>query len=99
MLCRLGSIVLETTELSTVIPENDQFLITMKNGQQLSATDAQVQAMYRLMEDAAPLTAAAFENALFDHASTIARATRHAGDRVTEGLGQVAVRVGYLTPR
>lgn len=86
MLCRIGSSVIETSELSTVIPQDDGFLITMKNGQQLSATDGQVMDVYRATEESAPITAATLKTVMSDHTSKMTGATRYVGDQVKDGF-------------
>ena len=93
MLCSIGSSVLETSELSTIVPDGDDFLITMKNGQQLKATKDQVIDVCRAADESAPVTAATLESAMSGHASSLARATRHAGDTVKEGLSQSKILV------
>ncbi len=89
MFCRIGSTVVNVLEISTVIPDGDDFIVTMKNGQQLRCVDRQVAGLYEAMDTLAPLTNAGFADALSNHASVTARATRHAGDATKSGLQSV----------
>jgi len=91
MLCRIGSSVIETSELSSVVPdEANGFLITMKNGQQLPATNHQVNGLYAVCEEAGQMAADQFRTALSEHATITAQATRHAGTEIRRGLHDVA---------